>query len=272
VKTMKTTDPTRPTAEDELHALVDGHLPAAEREAVRARLAADPAMAATVQAWEQQRAALQRLHEDVLREPVPPALLQAARQVDAERRRVDRWQRWGGLAASVGVAFAVGWLAHAQWQALPAGASVAKARAGAEFGHQAVIAHVVYAPEVRHPVEVEAAQQQHLVQWLSKRLGRPLKLPDLAAQGYDLVGGRLLPGDAGARAQFMYQNARGDRVTLYVGALDAAKASGETAFRFTSENGASSFYWADQGFGYALAGKLPRPELLGLAEAVYKQL
>jgi anti-sigma factor RsiW len=99
----------------------------------------------------------------------------------------------------------------------------------------------------------------------------------LAAQGYDLVGGRLLPGDQGARAQFMYQNGRGERVTLYVGAIDAGKAgaampAGETAFRFTSEAGASSFYWVDQGFGYALAGRLERADLLRLSEAVYRQL
>jgi anti-sigma factor RsiW len=33
-----------------------------------------------------------------------------------------------------------------------------------------------------------------------------------------------------------------------------------------------SFYWVDQGFGYALTGKLPREVLLSLAGAVYRQL
>ena len=129
-------------------------------------------------------------------------------------------------------------------------------------------------PEVRHPVEVEASQQQHLVQWLSKRLNRQLKVPNLSATGYELVGGRLLPGENGARAQFMYQNAAGERVTLYVGAVDGsnAKSMDETAFRFTNEAGIASFYWVDQGFGYALSGKLPRQGLLVLAESVYKQL
>ena len=85
---------------------------------------------------------------------------------------------------------------------------------------------------------------------------------------------RPAPGDAGARAQFMYQNAAGERITLYVGAIDAAAArgQGETAFRYTTEGAVASFYWVDQGFGYALSGKLPRPGLLALAEAVYKQL
>ena len=33
-----------------------------------------------------------------------------------------------------------------------------------------------------------------------------------------------------------------------------------------------AFYWVDQGFGYALSGKLERAQLLKLAEVVYRQL
>src|SRR5690349_19913814 len=87
------------------------------------------------------------------------------------------------------------------------------------LAQEAAVAHFVFQPEVRHPVEVAAAQQDHLVQWLSKRQGRPLKVPVLSAQGNELVGVCLLPGDEGARAQFMYQNASGQRITLYLGAV-----------------------------------------------------
>jgi anti-sigma factor RsiW len=272
---MTMTSSSRPPLDEaSLHALADGRLAPHEREALEARLAGEPSAAETVRAWQAQRDLLRALHPEVLHEPVPPGLAEAARQVGRAGVSLVRWQRWGGMAASVLVAFTVGWLAHGTWDGLSGGGAIAKARS-ADFGRQAVVAHVVYAPEVRHPVEVPAAQHEHLVQWLSKRLGRQLKVPDLAAQGYELVGGRLLPGEQGARAQFMYQNARGERITLYVGAIDPGKAgnaSGETAFRFTTEDGASSFYWVDQGFGYALAGRLGRPDLLSLAETVYRQL
>ncbi len=131
------------------------------------------------------------------------------------------------------------------------------------------MAHAVYQPEQRHPVEVTAAQQEHLVQWLSRRLERPLTVPHLQDQGYELVGGRLLPGGSGARAQFMYQNAAGQRITLYLGALEQAQAE---AFHFYGDGAVSSFYWVDRGFGYALSGALPRPALQALATAVYQQL
>ena len=147
-------------------------------------------------------------------------------------------------------------------------------QAAASLARSAAIAHAVYSPEVRHPVEVGADQQDHLVKWLSKRLGRPLKVPTLAAHGCELVGGRLLPGDDGERAQFMFQNATGDRVTLYIGALRKRGAAGvpQTAFSFSSDGPVPGFYWVDQGYGYALAGKLPRHALMDLATAVYRQL
>jgi anti-sigma factor RsiW len=257
--------------EAELHAYVDGRLAPDRRAAVEARLAADPEAEQRVRAWSAQRQALRSLHADLLAAPVPPHLRQAAEQLHHRSDRFVRWQRWGGVAATLFMAFSVGWASHMEWQARMPGGGV---QAGSRFVHQAVAAYAVYVPEVRHPVEVEAAQQQHLVQWLSKRLNHPLRLPVLASAGYELVGGRLLPGDDGARAQFMYQNAGGERITVYVGAVDgaAAKGMGETAFRYVNEGGVASFYWVDQGFGYAITGKLPRAGLLVLAEAVYKQL
>jgi len=259
--------------EDQLHALVDGRLAPELAAQLQTRVDADLEAAATVAAWHSQREALRQLHRGVLDEALPAGLTSAARQANDLRRRGSQWQRWGGLAASVTLAFALGWLAHGQWPSSTA--TLAAQGTAARFAQQAAVAHVVYMPEVRHPVEVTAAQQDHLVQWLSKRLGRPLKVPQLGAQGYELVGGRLLPGDEGARAQFMFQNASGDRVTLYIGAVKdvgAVADSRETAFRFIDEGPVSGFYWVDQGFGYALSGKLPRQALMDLATAVYRQL
>lgn len=268
---MKDESPGLPDDAD-FHAYVDGRLDADRRAAVEARLAVDAEAARRVRDWIEQRDALRGLHAELLDEAIPEHLLHAGERLHHRSSRLARWQRWGGLAAAVVLSFALGWSANMQWQATVAG--VASSPSASAFARQAVVAHAVFSPEVRHPVEVDAKQQDHLVQWLSKRLNRPLKLPNLAATGYELVGGRLLSGGGGPRAQFMYQNANGERVTLYVGAIDGAAGKGmsETAFRFTSDAGVQSFYWVDQGYGYALSGKLPRQGLLVLAEAVYKQL
>ena len=74
----------------------------------------------------------------------------------------------------------------------------------------------------------------------------------------------------------MYQNARGERITLYLGALDRPGGGAAAPRRRPSASPAKgrvpSFYWVDQGFGYALAGKLPRAACWRWPRRVYKQL
>jgi anti-sigma factor RsiW len=265
-----------PLTDDEIHVLVDGRVNAPDRTALEARLAQDPAAQATVARWQQQREQLRGLYPRMLDEPVAASLLTAAQELDASRQTARQWTRWSGMAASVVLSFGVGWLLHGQWQLHQPAALLAKAPVVTDFVRQAGLAYAVYTPEVRHPVEVTANEQAHLVQWLSKRLGKPLKVPDLTEHGYDLVGGRLLPGESGARAQFMFQNAAGNRITLYLGTVNAAPpgsgAPQETAFRFSADGAAPSFYWVDQGFGYALSGQVSKETLLQLAQATYRQL
>lgn len=264
-----------PLDESLLHALADGRLPPGEAQALHAQL--DAGQQAQVAQWQVQRQQLLGLWPHEALPPAPSALQAAAERLQSQQQSQQQWWRWGGMAAGWLLAFGLGWFVHGQWPSAtsPSSGTLAQARQespGQRFAQQAAFAHAVYQPEQRHPVEVTADQQQHLVQWLSKRLGRPLQVPVLQAQGFELVGGRLLPGDGGARAQFMYQNAAGLRITLYLGALESAQAEAQTAFHFRTEGPVPGFYWADRGFGYALSGELPRAALLSLATAVYAQL
>ena len=252
----------RPVTEAALHAFVDGQLAAADIEQVSGWLRTHSDDAARVATWQAQRAQLQAMHRDVLDEPVPIALARALRP-----RRFAAWPQMAAAAALLGVGWLGGWAVH--------GGSPATlvARAVPEFVHEARVAHVVYTPEKRHPVEVGADQSKHLIEWLSRRLGAPLATPDLSAQGYTLMGGRLLPGEQGqSRAQFMYEQASGERVTLHVSVFAENAAPASTSFRFATDAASSSFYWVDGRYGYALTAKLPRPALEALAHAAYAQL
>lgn len=245
--------------DSELHALVDGRLAEERAAEVRDWLAKHPEEAARVHAWQAQRESLHALFDPVLDEPVPARLQRSTLP--------GRWQQvLPKMAAGIlwlAVGTVIGFTVRGQMQI------EAKADVAATLARQAAIAHVVYAPEVRHPVEVGAEQQAHLVQWLSKRLGNKLVIPDLNSEGYSLVGGRLLPGDKGPAAQFMYEDIGGKRLTLYV---RQNLANGETAFRYASEGNVGVFYWVDGQFGYALSGMLPREKLLAIAQASYQQL
>ena len=136
------------------------------------------------------------------------------------------------------------------------------------FVATALGAHTVYVPEVRHPVEVKA-DEEHLIRWLTRRVGAPIRAPSLADRGWKLMGGRLLPDLGLPAAQFMYEDAAGRRLTLYI-----RKETGldNTSFQFAERDGLGSFYWIDRPLAYALTGRLGREELMTLANAVYAQL
>jgi anti-sigma factor RsiW len=202
------------------------------------------------------------LHERfdaVLLEPIPARL----------QLRRPRWVGYARAAAILVAGIAIGLALPFAWNSPPDGGASARAPAQA-FAARAARAHAVYAVEVRHPVEVDASQQEHLVAWLSKRLGTKLSVPVLAGEGFELLGGRLLPGPEGPVAQFMYQEAGGKRLTLYVSAR--GRDEGETAFRFAREGNVSVFYWIDGRWGYALSGEVDRALLSRLSTGVYRQL
>ena len=93
-------------------------------------------------AWLRQREALRALHADVLNEPIPPAMLETLQRASASHRQQATWWRWGGMAASVLLAFGAGWLAHGT--SVP-GSAKAGATVTLAFAQQAAVAHVVYA-------------------------------------------------------------------------------------------------------------------------------
>ncbi|MBP5987045.1 MAG: anti-sigma factor [Azonexus sp.] len=258
--------------EDDLHAYVDGALSPERRAEVEAYLAEYPEDAERVRAYLAQNVALKAAFDPVLDEPLPEHLHALTVQplnatVGPKKRPFLNFLALQRLAAGVLVAMVGGiggWLAHGQYQG---GEQLARA---VPLPHQAAVAHVVYSPDARRPVEVAADQEEALVKWLSKRLGTPVKPPKLGALGYELVGGRLLPGNAGPVAQFMYQDATGQRMTLYVTTESAGKP--ETGFRFAREGEINVFYWVEGKFGYALSAAIAKGELAKVATAVYDQL
>lgn len=268
--------PSLPPGEADLHAYVDGLLSPEAGEAVRQRLRSDPEAAARVAEWQAQRQALRALARDWPLDETPADLNGIVLRAAA----AQRWRAYLPQALAAGLLLALGLGGGYQWgrhdAAAPAWpAATQAARAVPEFAREAGVAFAVYSTEKRHPVEVSAAEQAHLVQWLSKRLGRPLKVPVLTDRGYALLGGRLLPGDpaqpSSPRAQFMYENADGDRLTLLVAVFEAGAPPVDAEFRLLRQDGRTTLYWADGGFGYALSGH-PAVELQPLAQRVHEQL
>ncbi|BCH58433.1 transcriptional regulator [Agrobacterium vitis] len=273
--------------ESDLIAFADGRLGEREREAVARYLADHPEEAQKVETWRQQNAALQALYGSVSAEPVPARLdvhsidnrLRSARLSGKSAAWFARKDQihpidphrtdWRKFAAAAVVILAVGltggWFGR--------GLLISSARPSDPLVAEATQAHMLYASEVIHPVEVRAEDAPQLKTWLSKRLDRPLAIPDLKAYGFMLVGGRLLPSADGAAAQLMYEDETGQRVTLYI---VPSRNEPETAIRRTSSrtgaDGLQALFWNDETIRCALIGDLPQDRMQVLADETYKQL
>jgi len=145
------------------------------------------------------------------------------------------------------------------WVMLPAG----------KITEEAIAAHVIYAAEQRHAVEVPASDKDHLQTWLSNRVGLKLVAPDLVAEGFQLVGGRLLPAGQGKAAMLLYEDANGQRISLFVTADSSAKSKGTY---MADADGPEAIYWLDKGYACAVVGSLPREQLAAVAKRAYGQL
>ncbi|MEC5400144.1 anti-sigma factor family protein [Uliginosibacterium sp. H1] len=239
---------------------VDDRLDVEERASFERWLHDNPEDLERVRNWQHHDRLLRQRYDALAHTAVPERLLKAAKR--ASRRSPVRY---AVAAAWLLVGGVLGYLCALMVE------HNAPDLPEITFWREAAYAHAVYVPEVRHPVEVGADQEAHLVAWLSKRLGTKLRAPHLAGFGYTMVGGRLLPGSDGSPvAQFMYQDGAGHRLTLYV-RRDMA-GTRETAFRFAQEGKISVFYWLDGPLSFALSGELDRALLLDIAQKTYQQL
>jgi anti-sigma factor RsiW len=254
-----------PVGEDDLHARIDGRLPTERAQAVEAHLAAHPEERERYSQYAEQREELRSAFAAQTIEPIP-ARLRLADLVAARRRR--NHHQLTRIAAAVGFLILGGiggWTAR---DVLPRLTSSASEMLASAVFDDAIAAHRTFSVETRHPVEVGANEEAHLVQWLSKRLGHPVIAPDLAQLGFRLMGGRLLPADSGPAALFMYENSKGIRLSCYFLSVEGG---GETEFQYRDHNGTSAFYWVEDGLAYAVAANTDREQLLKVAEIIYQQ-
>jgi len=249
-----------PVTEEELHAFIDGELPADRKVAVTAWLAGHPEHAALVAAWRAQAEAIRARFGADGNEPVPARL-----QLDQVMRQGrSSGGSWATFAAAAVVALIVG--GGAGWMAR--GASAQAPTSFDAFTTDALDAHKLYVVEVRHPVEVAGDERAHMTQWLSKRLGSDLRIPDLQSIGLKLIGGRLLPGPTGAAAFYMYEGPSGERFTIYCSKAGVP----ESAFRFKEGERFAAFYWVDDKIAYAVSGPADRERLEAVTKSVYEQV
>jgi anti-sigma factor RsiW len=249
--------------EDELIAYFEGALAADVVADVSARLVDDADARALLASWAAQNEALGVLYPAPPGDAVPQAMADMIARARADGMPMERGRGGWRVAASVAIlaiGLAGGWFARDL--ALPAVPSQTVAIA-------ALQAHQTFVGEVKHPVEVLASDAAHMNTWMSKRLGRDMQPPDLAASGFALLGGRIVPSATGPAGLYMYENTQGQRITLYILPDTAA---GSQSFQFRQDGATQSFFWLDDNLSCAVVGDIPRDALRAIAVAAYDQL
>lgn len=254
--------------QDELMAYVDGVLDVERAQFIEQLMQHDEALLSIVLALQAQQQALRAGLDPVLDEAIPLRLLQTGKASRYSFQRIAAGIVWMTIGLTIGALSGGYYVSQHAPQFL---SQTTRATDLPRFVQQASVAYAVFAPEVRHPVEVGSGDAKGLNTWLSKRLQRPIQAPDLSEAGFTLMGGRLLPGETNKpAAQFMYEDRQGQRITVYLRGM--AEPTAETAFRFAEQGGVNTFYWVEGDWGYALSGELSRKQLSQIAQRIHAPL
>lgn len=244
---------------DMLMAYIDGQLDATSRTT----LEADPAAMAEIAALQRQSDAIRTLFGPAAAEPVPTRLDPHSIARTRARRRWDGLRQAAVLALVLGIGVVTGWLTRP----LPQDPELYD-----RLIANAVSAHTVYVAENRHAVEVAGSDSEHLSSWLSNRLDQNLAMPDLSAEGLTFLGGRLLPAPeiAGGRAaQLMYEDATGERLTLYITPSTGVSGPAYETVGFGLD---TALYWTDDVFTCTLVGPQSAETMQAVLASVAAQL
>jgi len=252
----------RPITEDDLHAYVDRVLDPERQAEVASYLEAHPDVAKRVEAFSGQRELLRTALAPVAEEPLPPEL-NLSRLIES-RRQHRRSPVWRAIAAMLLVCLggAGGWVLRSEAPGSPALTGLAA------LAQEATASYNVYAPDRVRPVELRASDSAQLVQWASSRLHQPVKVPDLAAAGFRLMGGRVVATSHGPAAMFMYDNDHGERLVVLTRPMSVDQGAPMTPL---TNGDVAGFSWADNGMGYSLVSQASADSLRPLANEVRRQ-
>ncbi|HTI03430.1 MAG TPA: anti-sigma factor [Acidisoma sp.] len=246
----------------DLMAYLDRSLDAARVGEIESALATDAEARTRLAIWQQQNALIANLYQPAATEPLPPSL--NVRRMAAERKAVHQgWQRMAAaVILSLGIGAGGGWYLGNRSPGAGRGALPVQMTA-------ALTAYRLYAGEVAHPVDVSGNPSGELGAWLSKRLDRTLRIPDLHAAGWALVGGSLLPAGDKPGAQIMYEDAAGRRLTLFFTPVAPRK---DDTPRFATAAGLDMMSWTDASLNCTIVAPIGRANIKLIAADVYEQM
>jgi anti-sigma factor RsiW len=228
-----------PPSVSDLHAYVDHQLSDADRRLVETYLAAQPEVAAQVEAWQQDAQQLRAALSGALQRPANPDLDPAV-----IRQRLKRQSRRNLASAAVLlIAVSVGGLSG--WQARE------MTMVGAPPPMtDAMQAYRMFAQQGILPADFKVQSNGDMQTWLDHYFTRANRLPDLQSAGFKAVSGRLLSTEQGPAAMVLYEDQNGRKVSFYIrppGPKNKLLPRGSR-----SDGELQAEYWSGAGYNYAM--------------------
>ena len=246
--------------QDLLHGYVDDELDVVSSRALAQHLQGCPAC---TQAYEAQRALRTALRTSALYFTPPPSLHKRVRATVRRANRADTrpmWWTWGGLSVAVAMASVIllVWSGGLMHMRSPVD----------EHLLQDVIAGHVRSLMVNHLTDVVSADQHTVKPWFEGHVDFAPPVPDLTAQGFPLVGGRLDYLDNRPVAALVYKRQQ-HVINLFIWpAPSGATRPASTVTRY----GYNLVQWTTAGMTYWAISTLNAPELEAFAHEIQQHI
>jgi RNA polymerase sigma-70 factor (ECF subfamily) len=241
-------------AHGELHAFIDGELPPDRAESLEALLASDPALAARLAAFADDKDRLAAAFRPSMDAPVPDAWIARIQQAAAGTPRRERFHRtaWA-LALAACVLLALGATAWLQRRDAGEDRIVVQANAARLAQTRPVIA-------LTGALLDDGPARDSL---LTRAVGLPVHAPDLARLGWILAEIDTYTGAAALR----YRAGDGRALTLYV-----RKSSGAPRFDLFRIGTLRACIWQDDVVGAVRMGDMSAGQMMRVAGTAYVAL
>ena len=243
-----------------LHALADDELDAATSFALEQRMAADPALAADYDRIRAVKMAMSRLERPVVSDAfeVRIAALGAVRPLSAARPtrpRTEWWPvgDWRAVAASLVLTACLASGTTYQFLAQKDGGTIEE---GILDGHRRSLL-------AASPIDIASSDRHTVRPWFDAKLGLSPPTPDLAAQGFTLVGGRVDVVGGRPVPSLVYRHKEHLITVVAMPAAPGAEGTQDSAAPSAARSmgGYNVVRWRGPGFGYWAVSDLDAGEL-----------
>ena len=256
----------------DINAYLDGELGPDEAAEIESRLADSPEAQERLAAYARQKDQIgEALAGIAATGPVPLKTARLAKRLTARLHRklaprrampAGPWMHGATRVAAAAMLVAFGWWGHASWTTAPSGVP--------EYVSEAVGAHTVFANDMVRPAEYTGGDVESAAEWFSAKIGVPVNAPDLGSHGMSVIGARLLGTKEGPLAQFIYEDADGERYSLTLAKHPENRPI--APLQVVDYPDRAVGYWSTPNIDFALIGKTDGGSMQTLAADLAKQI